>query len=212
MNVTELLKQHPDIFQREYEKWSLELLGPWWEPIYEQAIEDGKELGFEIMGINFSGFASQGDGASWHGQIRLLPCVKASFDLTDPSYNILAALLEEGYVAGTLQIRNHSSRYYHSNCMTSVEGLWFYRAEDTVMKTGVYQGAKVEELMEAMGGFQFLDNLDARLVGLARTYADAIYKQLEEEYNYLTSVDCYVEYCKDNEVDFEVPETEVQSV
>jgi hypothetical protein len=41
----------------------------WYEEIYARAKEDGPERGFNIDEIQFSGFHSQGDGASWTGTL-----------------------------------------------------------------------------------------------------------------------------------------------
>jgi hypothetical protein len=41
----------------------------WWDGAYDMAVEDGREKGFYIDKIYFSGFHSQGDGASWAGQV-----------------------------------------------------------------------------------------------------------------------------------------------
>ena len=212
MNVIELREQHPKLFQQAYEKWSCQLFGEWWEPVYEQAIEDGERIGFEIGAINFSGFSSQGDGASWRGLIRVEPYVKAHCDLTEPKYSILLALLEEGYVAGTLDITNAKGHYCHEGSMSTTGGLWFYDGNESVMKSGVYQGANVQQLQQDMGGFDFLDELDDELLEGARSYARDIYKQLEEEYDYLTSIEYYVEYCMANDVAFDVVDNELSIV
>ena len=41
----------------------------WYESVYGLAREDGAKRGFEIDDIRFSGFWSQGDGASWTGSV-----------------------------------------------------------------------------------------------------------------------------------------------
>lgn len=64
--LSETAKQHAidDYAQRSMD-WE------WWDTVYEDAKEDGKALGYDIDDIRFSGFWSQGDGASWTGRVNL---------------------------------------------------------------------------------------------------------------------------------------------
>ena len=43
----------------------------WYDYIYEDAREAGRVRGFDIDKMFFSGFWSQGDGASWLGEVYL---------------------------------------------------------------------------------------------------------------------------------------------
>lgn len=43
----------------------------WWEPELDWFKDEMKKKGYDVADISFSGFYSQGDGASWTGAVRL---------------------------------------------------------------------------------------------------------------------------------------------
>ena len=71
----------------------------WADEIIARAKQDGPERGFEIDEVAWSGFSSQGDGASWTGMVRL-PCFieyhnkPDNYDYTQ--YFVLNELVKEG--------------------------------------------------------------------------------------------------------------------
>lgn len=209
MNVHELKDKYPDQFERTFQKWAED--GPydeWWYSIYETAREDGEKMGFNIEDINFSGFWSQGDGACWNGTIRLDTFMDKCVDLTEPRWHILRAIFEEGFMDTIVQVETRG-RYCHSVTMSI--GTWYSlncMDEDTELEEGVYAGASVVEMYNEIGGDDLMNELVETAEKAARDFADQIYKNLEDEYEYLTSYEVFIEECEANDVEFEAEEDE----
>lgn len=157
----------------------------WWDSTYEDAVRMASLLGIEIdqrgehggLAIYFSGFCSQGDGASFTGWYRpkanALAAIKAEtndetlIDLAErlTTMNVTLALWPE---LECLQAKiTTSGRYSHSHTMSvAVE----YEPYDVDMPDA-FPGISVEE----------------ELTACMREFADWIYAQLEAEHDYLTS-------------------------
>lgn len=159
--------------------------GDWWDTAYEDAARMASLLGIEIdqrgehggLAIYFSGFCSQGDGASFAGWYRpkadALAATKAETNdetliklaerLT--ALNVTLALWPE---LECLQAKiTTSGRYSHSGMMSiAVE----YMPYDI-------------DMPDAFPGISVEDELTACM----REFADWIYDQLEAEHDYFTS-------------------------
>lgn len=154
----------------------------WWDFIYQDATVMGALIGIEIDQIQFTGFCSQGDGACFTGRYSHKPgAVKAitaacgSQDLTliqiaeDLTLLQTTWALEHGF---TFEVTIHTttSRSYHSGVMQTG-----YDDDDDqyVSRAAVEMDSKIEKLM--------------------RRFADWIYRQLEQEYEHLTSDESIME-------------------
>lgn len=207
MNVKDFRDKYPDQFRKAYNEWCSEGLGyEWYDCVYQDAIENGKALGFDIEGINFSGFWSQGDGACWFGDVFLADYIKAHCDISEPKYHVMLALIAEGHIDNRVTIRT-SGRYSHENTMHLTYDVSFLSPfADETMREGVYQGALAGDLMELIE--HDIPDLENEILDAARGYAADIYNQLEEEYNNLTREESYIDYCECNEVEFDVCDVE----
>ena len=208
LTVLELKEKHPSEFEQEYEKWrEYAAYHDWWDSVYDMAKENAVPMGFRIDAIWFSGFGSQGDGACWEGSVDL-PKFLANKNSDDPRWHVVGALIEDGWLdthAGIL----HSGRYYHENTMSaSYENDFDPHDEDAVVGSGPYMGASVLELYDAAGGDSTINELADWVEEEAQDYARVIYKQLEEEYEYVTSEEQFIEHCECNDVKFDVEEDE----
>jgi hypothetical protein len=180
------------------------LVYEWWDWVYEQAIEDGKALGFYIDDINFSGFWSQGDGAAWSGHIKIPEFIEAH--ITDehpdyPRYFTLLQLLDEEWAEPRATVTSNS-RSFNMN----VYGFDYYwdRADgDEELTRGIYAGASVAELVEGIDADGLVIDLDQWMAEKARDFAKDIYKRLEEEYEHITSEEYVKEHCEANEYEFD---------
>lgn len=207
MNAQELKDKHPDVFAKEYNEWCFHGLGyDWWDSVYEQFKENGVAKGFDLEHIYFSGFWSQGDGACWTGDVDVAAFINANYDLTEPKYNVLLALVKQDCVGSRIVIST-SGRHCHEKTMHE-GGLDFFGGLGgyLAMSEGVYKGALVDDLFEAIGGYDFLNEVCSDALQAAQDYAVDMYNALEEEYEHLTSEEQFIESCMCNEVDFEVEE------
>jgi hypothetical protein len=175
----------------------------WHEDIYRRAMEEGPERGFNINEIQFSGFHSQGDGASWTGFVDLATFIayhSKPEDADYTQYSILAELIKDGWCEGHMVISRNGFYYNHSGTMRSdgVDDRIHYAEDDSVVDRGILQGANVKELAKSIGTDELFNELDNWALHKAQKYADEIYKQLKEEYEAYTSEEYFKDLCDIN--------------
>jgi hypothetical protein len=173
----------------------------WYDGVYE----DFKMI-CEILGIDlderepcFSGFFSQGDGASWTGKYN----AQSTFSRIDPTYDTAPAKMREhapkdeelhriadelcllARIYGPVYavVRRHGNHYVHSSTMRLDE--WSYYDEE------IDQDDVAEEILEL---------IETTLKDLLRALADWLYKRLEESYDGLRSDEEVKESLEANEI------------
>ena len=170
MTVTQLLEKYRSI-NIDYD---------WWEFAYETFREDMKEVGIDVQDIYFSGFCSQGDGACFEGDIvDTTLFLNKHFKPTE--YPMLRKLLYNG---GDISFRvRHKGHYYHSNSTDfhmDIDGFIHTLNAPTDLHTQILE--VWDTLLDTEA-----EDFRTEAVGIFRTYMDALYKQLGEEHDYLTS-------------------------
>jgi hypothetical protein len=183
----------------------------WYETTIEQAKEDGTEFGFEIDNIVFSGFHSQGDGASWTGHVDLGTYIDANIKDDDPEharYMVMRELIRDKWI-DHLDIDRRTFMYCHSGTM--INGGARDHAYDEaeldesycVLEKGILAGANVRELYMAINGEYLLFELCELAFNHAKRYADEIYKRLEADYDHYSSEEVFADTAEINEWDFD---------
>lgn len=179
----------------------------YYEHVIEDAKEQGRERGFSIEDISWSGFWSQGDGASWTGAVHLGvfidKCIKPD-DTDFTKYTILRELVRDEWVEPTITIGWRSFHYVHSGTMEASGPDSYGERDESVLLRGILAGASVRQLYESIGGFDFIyyTAVPAALEA-AKDYADEIYKRLEEEYEWYISDEHIEEMAEINEWQFD---------
>jgi len=169
----------------------------WWDYVYDDFIERMEKAGVcvEPESIWFSGFCSQGDGASFAGHVSDVAalCKAAEIDLS--CYDLLPDQLAHV----TVKIERMGSRYYHSSTMNvwaDIDNPFFdgmvYNIDDFRLKVLDKLTAKL---------FAELDDMEKKAETYLRGQADKLYRQLEEEYDYLTSDEAVAEALGLNEAE-----------
>ena len=102
----------------------------WYEFLEEELVVQATECGFSIGNIRFSGFWSQGDGASFDGTVYPIEWLK-SRGLTKKYWKLYMNMLRGG-VHVDVWLSFSSSNYCHSNTMVVGWELWpnFILADD----------------------------------------------------------------------------------
>lgn len=234
MKIDELEKADPIAFKLAYEEWREHALSwhDWWDSVFETAVEDGLERGFMIdvsrrtrrhpghayteYSIYFSGFWSQGDGASWVGHVDIPKWIEwmraqrqreldrgpCRPDNGTPFTDEQLLWIDEGYRIDWLQAHLYiccdQGSYSHSGTMKAKEEDKWVSSYDEEVPEGVFAGmhcdAFVSSFQEIVGDALFEEALKA-----AREFADEIYRSLEEEHEYLTSEEAFKEAVADDE-------------
>jgi hypothetical protein len=185
------------------------MLDDWYECTIEHMKEEGDHKhGFRVDDIRFSGFWSQGDGASWCGAVDLGDWVRKTFNSTDlehPLTQIFLALLEEGWIESKVLVSFSSSLYCHEKTMHVNSIDHYHRIDDgSVMEMGMLKGAQVADLITMLnceGGY--LRTLDERLKDDCEAFARTIYRELEADYNAQTTEEAIGEVYACNDVWFD---------
>ena len=155
----------------------------WHEFIIEDAKEVGKILGFDVRDVHFSGFSSQGDGASWTGgyeYVKGAPAAVASYTGND------AELIRIAHGLQDIQ-RRHSCKL-----VASVSRAGYYCHSHT-MRADVEYGSNP---------YRDVSDAEKDLLELFRDLADWVYSNLRTEYDYQTSDAAIAEAFDANEVLF----------
>ena len=202
MNIQELKEKDPERYEKEYWKWrEYAAEYEWWDDVYEMAKEDAKPKGMRVDEIFFSGFWSQGDGASWVGEVDVIPFLKAKGLEAEPMWFTLIALIRDGWIddkatvdGGGYRVMTTKVRDFAMNSSAHDGG---------VVSGGVLAGANVLDLLDAFGGDEALDALEELMNEAAEDYAGDIYRMLENEYEHLTSEEMFESSCECNEIEFD---------
>jgi hypothetical protein len=135
--------------------------------------------------IRFSGFWSQGDGASFDGHIDDFPAFMAHHKLELPN---LVWVCEEGGTSSSFHVAQRSSFYAHSGGMQTegwpcVMDLSYWhnldgRTPPLIRLATEHRVALAEKELE---------EFESTFLQLMRSAADELYHELEEEYEDLTS-------------------------
>lgn len=152
---------------------------------------EGEKLGFLIEDVSWSGFCSQGDGASWTGDIVLRTFIEQHMLKPDnPDYGSLITLLElyaDGWIEERVSVSRSGYMYNHSGTMRIDQVGYGYatpREGDTLSAASPLQGANVRELYEGIDIDMLLNDIYDAALDEAKRYADKIYRALEEAYDY----------------------------
>jgi hypothetical protein len=175
----------------------------WYEEVIAQAKEEAPARGFHIAEIQFSGFSSQGDGASWTGHVWLPDFIEYHNKPEHDDYTqyvVLRELIKDGWCEESLTISRHGFYYNHSGMMrgSGVDDRLHYAEDDSVMDRGILEGANVKELANSINSDAMFNDLDEWTLRKAQAYANDIYKQLKEEYEHYTSEEYFIDLCDIN--------------
>lgn len=202
MKIEELT---PRQFQRAYEKWVQdEPFHDWWDGVYSQKKEEGKVQGFDIDKIYFSGFCSQGDGASWNGGVDAMERMELTPDVFDlHEHNVMRqATLSDmfAYKAPCFNITTRGN-YSHSGTMQQGEIELTGYISEAEIEDGMFAGMRYEDFYELL--YPVIDSVAATCFKQAQAFADGIYRALEKEYEYLTSQEQFKEQAEGNDWEFD---------
>ena len=142
--------------------------------VIENETEDLEALGLENVEISFSGFWSQGDGASFTARVNDIPAFIKTIGVTD---EILPKVLEAFEEVYEMRIVRTDSRYFHENTVRfEIEEM-----DDTelVIMSGFGIGditVDLNETLEEIG-------LEKKASEWVKSKSKEIYRKLEKAYN-----------------------------
>lgn len=160
----------------------------WHDNTIENWKEKLEELGFYEPVINYSGFWSQGDGASFTCSAFEVDKMMELFDKDKdkPLYKRLLELYKEGKLEFNTKILRTNSHYYHERSTTAYLE---WSLEENIEDDRAVLTANLDSLENDIE--KYVEDLNRQ-----------IYKSLEEDYNELTTDEVVKEYIIDNEWEF----------
>lgn len=170
----------------------------WWEWTYAELTERVKLAGILADSFLFSGFWSQGDGACFNGEITTnadMHKYLAAYH-NDDEFPMLRKVMQHG---GEVWSRWRSEGMYcHENTLVfEVDSDQFYNlinADGNELRQSVIDAWDEVRMRE-------LDELEESIKKNVKDICRKLYRQLEEEYEYLTSDEAVAEAIIANELD-----------
>lgn len=167
----------------------------WWDGVYDDFTCDMAAKGIHVYDMNFSGFWSQGDGASFTGYISNNKMFFDQHGLVE-SYPWLAKLLShDGEFTLTIERTGH--HYVHENTvgvdLSHTDMFYHILPSDSVR-------AQVVEQWDEQLDAEYNTICDA-VTEIIRDYCRDLYRRLRDEYDYLTSDEAVWEAIVANDLD-----------
>lgn len=173
--------------QHYIEHW---IIDDWYDSVYYDFKEEGKEKGFYIEDIKFSGFWSQGDGASWSGDVAL-PVFVQKYLPESIGRDCWLWLMESGWVHDRLNIYQKGNHYSHSGTMSvgNIEDYTHDLTDELLEIDCILKGTPIGTLWHLILAdtacpIKRPEELEELVLTEARQYADEIYAGLREAYEY----------------------------
>lgn len=184
MTKEELLTKYRTI-NTEYDEW--------YDCVYSNFTEDMKAKGIEVQRMFYSGFWSQGDGACFDGWIEdgrvFLDC-----HFTPADFPMIRKLLDCG---GRIKLSViQSGHYYHENCTvfdSDCDRLDWYIDRPSELQEQVVEAWQV--LLDAE-----MDDFETQAKEMFRSHMRQLYRNLEKEYDHLTSDEVVWDWIVANEM------------
>lgn len=158
-------------------------------------VKENAPAGFYIDDVRYSVTYSQGDGASWTGSINFIEYFEAH---PDPEFIgeevMIIELMRNDWIDKEAEVNQNSYHYVHSGTMKLSDVIDY--AEDVendgnnpTLVEGPMMGAEVKELFETdyWDWARRLDAMLERALQATKDYADVIYGQLKEDYEWQVS-------------------------
>lgn len=144
---------------------------------------------FDVEDIQYSGFASQGDGASWTGNVNLKKWCEKNSPEALPFVN-------DNEIETWAAVVRTDSHYVHENTIR-VEVI--EHATKVTYDSSPFEGSLEEYYAHVEG---VVDDLVLEVTDAVKDFCREIYKELEEEYNYTQTDEYLMDLIEANQYDF----------
>ena len=181
MKFDELTKEQQEKATLKHYDFNVDF-GDWYEFIYENFIDEVAERGYFIKpdNIQFTGFWSQGDGASFTGYVHIEDWIR--YHKAGNEFRKVLNSLRRGYGPEDAYLIRASGRYSHESSVYTSINMYDVENEDVEDQLD-----KIAEIIEE-------ERKDLSI---------ELYKRLRQEYEYLTSHEAIAESLRINDYDFD---------
>ena len=172
----------------------------WWDCTYDDFRNDMEKVGIRVKNMNFSGFWSQGDGASFTGYISDNKLFFEQHKLTE-SYPWLTKLMSYG--GGFSLCAERTGHFYVHENTVGVDLSYTDNFRNVLPDDGV-RAAVIEQWDQHLDA-EYATICDV-VTDIIRDYCRDLYRRLEEAYDYYTSDEAVWDAITINELDQEEEE------
>jgi hypothetical protein len=173
------------------------------------AKEDGKEKGFYIDKIFFSGFCSQGDGASWTGFVDVRQWLEENC-ADSIGLSAWCQLIQEDIVTKNIQVVANNTHYCHESTMSFAEvedSTDEYNDEYEMQLPSIFKNMSVANLFDIIDTdpnctLKGTEGITQAIAESGKEYAVEIYGMLKQEYEYLCSEEMMLDHFDANNYHF----------
>jgi hypothetical protein len=203
ITARELLEQDPKRFRKEYLEWTEYALDyDWWDYMEERLKEKLEPAGVRNIKLLFSLSYSQSDYATFEGSID----VHKWMDVTKDGELTYA----EKYPALRLAMEDYgdyaSVTTYNRSCgaRVNLDG----GCIGNTYPAGIFAGLESEAWDELVEEQFYEAGLEQALQDYVDDISQELYRNLQDEYEHLSSEESFIESCECNDVTFEIEECE----
>ena len=191
VTAQELKVLDPKRFEKEYYQWQEHTGDYFAEGIQEQFTEEMAKFGVRVDDIQYSGFYSQSDYASFDGRVRIAEWMEAVNDMSVTYPALYLALKADGSYAVTHTSHRGRMEFEVREQMNDIEPIGvFSELDQDAWADLVYEQLQASEVEEEVAEW-------------CRGKADELYRTLQAAYEYATSEEMFLESCECNEITFE---------
>ena len=168
--------------------------------------EEMQALGIYVEDIQYSIARGQGDGASWTGNVNIIPFLERLAP-DNPMFtkgSMLVELIRDRWVSHVVSVSRNAFFYNHSGTMR-IDNIEHFKDQDhdthpaVRIRIGILQGASVHELFESIGGEDFLEEVGTAILKEAQAHANDLYKRLLADYEWYIGDEHIAECAEINE-------------
>jgi len=156
--------------------WDINVDHDWYQYTYDEFKIEMQTKGITVDDMNFTGFYSQGDGASFTGRIDMIQFLKAH----GLEEHYMGAVFFAGQGELYADITRGNSRYCHEHSAEATLIEDTYNNFDDETRFAVY--TRMEEVLN-----DEWQELEEEVNKICRGYMQDLYRQLRDEYEALTT-------------------------
>lgn len=192
ITVTELRDKFPKRFEEEYHDWLRYMPDAnWTEYVREQFAERHTPQGVDVENINYNVGGGQRGYAVFDGYVNAWLFMK-HMKLDEKYLPLYLAVCDDGS-----QFRVHATRRGNLDVV-------FYATPWETSPSGVFSTLDDAAWEELVQGQMIESQLDTLVEDFCNDICHTLYKELEAEYDALTSEEEFIASCEANEITFEI--------
>jgi hypothetical protein len=195
LTAQQLKELDPKQFEREHSSWQEHCLwDEWYETVEQNFTDEMAAHGVNVEKISFSGFYSQGSYASFDGKINVHKWMAAETYDDGQTY-------AEAFPALYLAAKQDRSVVFVS---TSYRGSVLFNEEpiDSNSPVGIFEHLDIEAWQALVAEQDERSNWESNIRWFVESKNNELFKQLQDEYEDLTSEESFIGSCEANEITF----------